>query len=146
MVIDSSALLAIIFEEDEALRLSSVIASARSRLISTVNLFESLIVIESRKGRPWVATATSLMERWAIHPIPFDGEHIFEAQAGLEALRQRPPSSGFEYGRLRGICDGSNCRRATLIQRQRFRPDGCGSRQLEMSFTRSAARLSGRFG
>lgn len=28
-----------------------------------------------------VIDSSPLIERWAIHPIPFDGEHIFEAQA-----------------------------------------------------------------
>ena len=50
MVIDTSAILAILFDEDGAELLERAIASDPIRLISAASLLESTIVVESRLG------------------------------------------------------------------------------------------------
>ena len=50
MVIDTSALLAILFGEPEALSFASAIADEVRRLISAFNALETGIVVEVRKG------------------------------------------------------------------------------------------------
>jgi ribonuclease VapC len=50
MVVDTSALIAILLLEPEAERFARAIAEARPRLISAASLFEAGIVIESRLG------------------------------------------------------------------------------------------------
>jgi ribonuclease VapC len=50
MVVDTSALIAIMLLEPEAERFAKAIADARPRLISAANLLEAWIVIESRLG------------------------------------------------------------------------------------------------
>lgn len=50
MVVDTSALVAILLLEPEAERFTKAIADARPRLISAANLFEAGIVIEGRLG------------------------------------------------------------------------------------------------
>jgi ribonuclease VapC len=50
MVVDTSALIAILLLEPEAERFARTIADARPRLISAANLFEAAIVIEGRLG------------------------------------------------------------------------------------------------
>ena len=50
MVVDTSALIAILLLEPEAERFTRTIADARPRLISAANLFEAAIVIEGRLG------------------------------------------------------------------------------------------------
>lgn len=50
MVVDSSALVAILLEESEADRLSACLSQDPKRLISSVSLLESSIVLEARKG------------------------------------------------------------------------------------------------
>jgi ribonuclease VapC len=50
MVIDTSALVAILLQEPEAEAMSHAIASASARRMSAVNRVELSVVIESRKG------------------------------------------------------------------------------------------------
>lgn len=50
MIVDSSALVAILLEEPEARRLGQAILSAPSRRISAFNWLESMVVAERRKG------------------------------------------------------------------------------------------------
>jgi ribonuclease VapC len=50
MVVDTSALIAILLLEQEAESFTRTIADARPRLISAANLFEAAIVIEGRLG------------------------------------------------------------------------------------------------
>ena len=50
MIIDTSAILAILLREPDAERFSSVIAAASSRRISAATLLEATIVLESRFG------------------------------------------------------------------------------------------------
>ncbi len=50
MVIDTSALVAILEDEPESSQFSEAIAQARLRLLSAVSLIETSIVIESRRG------------------------------------------------------------------------------------------------
>jgi ribonuclease VapC len=50
MVVDSSALLAIMFLEPEAQRFTRLIQASRAPLLSAANFLEASILIESRRG------------------------------------------------------------------------------------------------
>jgi ribonuclease VapC len=50
MVVDSSALLAIMFLEPEAQRFTQLIQASRAPLLSAVNFLEASILVESRRG------------------------------------------------------------------------------------------------
>ena len=50
MVIDSSAIVAILLNEADAADIAQAIESNSQRLLSAANLLEASIVIESRKG------------------------------------------------------------------------------------------------
>ena len=50
MIIDTSAILAILFEEPEADQFISTIAAASSRRMSAASLLETTIVLENRSG------------------------------------------------------------------------------------------------
>ena len=50
MVLDTSALLAILFREPEAERLGRAIAADPRRLVSAFSVLETAIVVEARKG------------------------------------------------------------------------------------------------
>ncbi|MDQ2840977.1 MAG: type II toxin-antitoxin system VapC family toxin [Acidobacteriota bacterium] len=98
MVVDSSAVLAIVLEEPENLRLAAAINADDARLISTVNLFEVLMVIESRKGPQWVTNATALLNRWAIRHVSFDSEHVYEAQTAWRRFGKGRHPAGLSMG------------------------------------------------
>ena len=50
MVVDTSALAAVLFDEPERAELIRKIVDARRRLISSATLLESSIIVESRRG------------------------------------------------------------------------------------------------
>jgi len=79
MVIDSSALLSIGFEEPEQDRLVLAIAQTARRLISPVNWTESMIVAESRKGREAAERLRLLADTLSIRMAPFSEDTAWEA-------------------------------------------------------------------
>jgi len=84
VIIDASALLAIIFEEVEADRFLNLIADAQGRAISPVNLVEAAIKADdprhSAKGRALDAAVSAL----SIEIAPITGE---QGQIAREAYR-----------------------------------------------------------
>lgn len=72
MIIDTSAILAILFREPDAERFARAITAASSRLISAATLLEATIVLESRSG-PTVAHELDAFLRRAqieLEPVP----------------------------------------------------------------------------
>jgi ribonuclease VapC len=81
MTIASSAVLAIVFQEPEAERFAAAIASTPTRLMSTVNWLETLMVVEGRYGAESADDALLIMQSLDIQPLAFDREQMIEARA-----------------------------------------------------------------
>ncbi|HTA45962.1 MAG TPA: type II toxin-antitoxin system VapC family toxin [Bryobacteraceae bacterium] len=81
MVIDTSALLTIIFQEPEAERMTTAVVRSPRRSMSAVNWFEALMVIESRLGDASADEAMLILEELDVSPIPFDKQHMHEARS-----------------------------------------------------------------
>jgi len=79
MIIDSSAILAIAFQEPEARRFASAIVQASARHISSVNWLETMMVIESRAGAVAADEALLILSQLAIETLPFDAAQMQEA-------------------------------------------------------------------
>lgn len=71
LVVDTSAIVAIVMKEPEAADFIAALASARTRILTSVNLLEAQIVLTFGKGMP-AATAEVLVARENIEIIPFD--------------------------------------------------------------------------
>ncbi|MGB3295106.1 MAG: type II toxin-antitoxin system VapC family toxin [Phormidesmis sp.] len=71
MVIDTSAVIAILQQEDEAQQFAELIAADRYRLMSAVSHLESAIVIGSRYGVTGQAQLTALLRSHAISLVSF---------------------------------------------------------------------------
>ena len=83
MIVDTSALLAVLFREDEASRFEALIAESRCRM-SVANVLEAAMVLESRGGRAAgtldaflasaeIATAPVTLARTTSEPLLFKG-------------------------------------------------------------------------
>lgn len=81
MVIDSSALLAILFGESEAQRLVGAIARDGRRLVGAVTMLESAIVIEARNGDDGGRDLDLLAHRSRLHVVGMTSEHGDVARA-----------------------------------------------------------------
>jgi ribonuclease VapC len=74
MVVDSSALLAVVFEEPEAATFAELLASQTATLISAVSWLETAIVVEARKGRAALRDLRSLLAAARIKTAEFTPE------------------------------------------------------------------------
>ncbi len=81
LVLDSSAIVAILTDEPEAEKLRTTIALAQACCISSFNLFETRIVVTLGQNLP-EQQLLDFLQRWRIDIVPFDerlSELAFEA-------------------------------------------------------------------
>ena len=98
MVIDSSALIAVLLSEKDAGRLAQAIEADSLRLLSAANLLETSIVIESRKGEAGGRELDLLLYRAAIEVVPVDHDQAETAQIAWRRFGTGRHSAGLNYG------------------------------------------------
>ena len=76
MVIDSSALIAVLCDEVEAPAIERAIAADGTRLVSAANLLEASIVVEHRYGEAGGRELDLLMNTARISVAPVDGDQV----------------------------------------------------------------------
>ena len=76
MIVDNSALLAVLLHKPDATRYETSIATAPSRRMSTVNVLESSIVVESRGGEAAVHELDAFLKRAGIKWTPVTTEQV----------------------------------------------------------------------
>lgn len=74
MVIDTSAILAILFSEAEALDLTEEIAAANRRVVGAPTLVETTAVMLARKGTQGVIALDAFLSRLSIEVVPMSAE------------------------------------------------------------------------
>jgi ribonuclease VapC len=100
MVVDTSALLAILQDEPERRSLNEAFESADSRLLSVATLVETSIIIESRYGAEGLRDLDLLIERAGIELVPVDVEQARAARAAY---------SRFGKGRHPAVLNFGDC-------------------------------------
>lgn len=74
MVVDSSAIIAILLAEPDRERLLNLILEAETRAISAANVLESGIVLESRRGEAAGREFDLFLNQTGFDIVPVDGE------------------------------------------------------------------------
>ena len=98
MIIDTSALLAILFAENDAERFADAIAGAEVRLISASNYLEAAIVVDKQIGVAAGRQLDALISRATISVEPVAREHADIArQAYLDFGKGNHPA-GLNFG------------------------------------------------
>jgi ribonuclease VapC len=72
MVVDSSALLAVLLGEQQSKAIVKLMEQADGLMLSAVNYVESSVVIETRKGPAGLLELDHLIDRGAIEIVPVD--------------------------------------------------------------------------
>ncbi len=85
MVIDSSAVVSILFGEAEAASMIDALALPERKLMSSVTRLESAIVVEARKGEAGARDLAMLMAEASIEVVAFDAS---QAEVALDAWRR----------------------------------------------------------
>jgi ribonuclease VapC len=98
MVIDSSAIIAVLLNEKNALDIARAIESRSQRLLSAANLLEASIVIESRKGEAGGRELDLLLYRAAIEIVAVDQDQAETARIAWRRFGKGRHPAGLNYG------------------------------------------------
>ena len=91
MILDTSAIVAILTPESDAARFQNAMLAAASMAISSVTALETRIVLHCRFGTEAVGAFDKMLENAGIVIVPFDGEL---AQVAFEAFRRYGKGQG----------------------------------------------------
>ena len=98
MVIDTSALIAILFGEPEALSFTRAIADESRKLISPINALETGIVVEARKGESGGRELDLLMHRARIEIVAMNADQAELARAAWRKYGKGNHPAGLNIG------------------------------------------------
>jgi ribonuclease VapC len=98
MVIDTSAIVAVLLNEATAARIAQLIETSSPRLLSAANLLETSIVIESRKGEPGGRELDLLLYRAHIDIVPLDQDQAEIARIAWRHSGKGRHPAALNYG------------------------------------------------
>ena len=98
MVIDTSAIAAILFNEPDAAALEGKIADDPVRLMSAATFLEATIVIEARLGDPGGREFDLWLHRAEIEILPVDAEQADMARRAWRRFGRGRHPAGLNYG------------------------------------------------
>lgn len=98
MVIDTSALLAILHDEPERRAFNEVIEAADARVFSVANFVEASIVIEARYGAEGVRDLDLFLERAAIELVDVSVAHGHAARRAFSRYGKGHHAAGLNFG------------------------------------------------
>jgi ribonuclease VapC len=116
MVIDTSALLAVLLQEPDAPGVAQAIEAGSLRLLSAANLLEASIVIESRKGEAGGRELDLLMYRSAIEVVAVDQDQAETARVAWRRFGRGRHPAALNYGDCFAYAL-ARCRRLPLLFR-----------------------------
>jgi len=98
MVIDTSALIAVLLQEPDALGVAKAIEAGSPRFLSAANLLEASIVIESRKGEAGGRELDLLVYRGGIEIVAVDQDQAETARAAWRRFGKGRHPAALNYG------------------------------------------------
>ena len=98
MVIDTSALIAILFGEPEAVPFVRAIADESRILISAFNMLEAGIIVESRKGEVGGRELDMLLHRARIEIVPMNTDQVELARTAWRKYGKGNHPAGLNIG------------------------------------------------
>ena len=98
MVIDSSAIIAVLLDEANTADIARAIEASSQRLLSAANLLEASIVIESRKGEAGGRELDLLIYRAAIEIVAVDQDQAELARIAWRRFGKGRHPAGLNYG------------------------------------------------
>lgn len=100
MIIDTSAVLAVLFDEPEREDFVQRIAAAPRRLVSAGTLVETSIVVEARRGASADRELDLFLHRADTRTVPFDEEQALAARAAWRRYGKGRHPAALNYGDL----------------------------------------------
>jgi len=100
MVVDSSAILAILLNEPDAAPLRAAFDTDETRLVSAATLLEVSLVIEARNGEAGGLQLDLLVDKARIEIVPVDAEQIAEARRAGRRFGRGRHAAALNFGDL----------------------------------------------
>src|SRR5213596_3396832 len=97
MVLDTSALLALLLEEPEAEDFRAAVEEDTTRLVSAATLLETALVIEARKGEPGGRELDLLIHKADVVVVPVDAD-VSEARRAYRRFGKGRHAAGLNFG------------------------------------------------
>lgn len=98
MIVDTSALLAILQDEPERHALADAIERAETRRISAANFVEASVVLDARHGAEGIRMLDRLLEIAAIEVVPVDVQQARLARDGWHRFGKGRHPAGLNFG------------------------------------------------
>jgi ribonuclease VapC len=98
MVIDTSALVAMLSNEPEAERFETAVEADHVRLMSTASYLETAIVIETRLGEPGGRELDLWLHRAAVDLVGVDSDQADAARVAYRMYGKGRHRAGLNYG------------------------------------------------
>jgi len=98
MVIDTSAVLAILEDEPERRRFNELIGTTRSSCMSTANFVELSMIVESRFGADGIRDMDLFQAKAGIRLIPVDEEQALLARRAFKFYGKGRHPAGLNFG------------------------------------------------
>lgn len=121
MVMDTSALLAILQDEPERRRFNEAIEGADQALLSTASFVEASIVIEARHGAEGVRDLDLFIDRAGIELVPVDAAQARVACRAYSRFGKGRHRAGLNFGDLFAYALASVRREPLLCKGDDFR-------------------------
>jgi ribonuclease VapC len=98
MVIDSSALLAVLFQEPEAASIARAIEADPRRLASAFTVLEASVVVEARKAEIGGRELDLLLHRIGLDQVPLTASHVEVAREAWRTFGRGRHPAGLNLG------------------------------------------------
>jgi ribonuclease VapC len=98
MVVDSSAIIAILRQEPGWERLHDALLGAEAPVISAASVVETSIVVESAAGKAGIDKLDALLDAAAIAIVPFDAAQVALARDGFRRFGKGRHPAGLNFG------------------------------------------------
>ena len=98
MVLDTSAVVAILFDEPERRAFTEAIANDPVRVISAANLLEAAMLVEARRGEPAGRELDLLLHCAGVNTVAVDAEQVEMARRAWRRYGKGNDPAGLNFG------------------------------------------------
>jgi ribonuclease VapC len=98
MVIDTSAVLALLWDEDDAPRILAALENDTTRLMSAASVVEAGIVVQAKYGDSGERELDVLLQRLAVDVVPVTEEQTEYARSAFRLYGKGRHPAGLNYG------------------------------------------------
>jgi ribonuclease VapC len=98
MVLDSSAVVAILFDEPQRSAFTRAIEREPRRLISAANMLESALIVEASRGETAGRELDLLLHRASVEVVPVDADQVETARAAWRRYGKGRHPAGLNFG------------------------------------------------